>query len=119
MKRGFTLAEVLVTLVIITGGMAALLMAFGAALGVSRNVEEEATAINIANAVMEQVKDTTYQSLQGYTADASTIFSGLTGYTMTVTTTKPSNPAQVNVSVSWLAKGGTAGITLTTLAADY
>jgi len=118
-KRGFTLAEVLVTLVIITGGMTALLMAFSAALGVSRNVEEEATAINIATTAMETVKDTTYQSLQNSTVDAGTIFSGLTGYTVAVTTTKPANPAQVNVTVSWLAKGGTASITLTTLAADY
>ena len=119
MKRGFTLVEVLITLVIITGGMAALLMAFSSALGVSGNIEEEEAAVNIANAVMEELNDTTYSGLQGFTKDAGTIFSGLTGYTVAVTTTKPANPARVDVKVSWIGKGGTSSITLTKLATDY
>jgi prepilin-type N-terminal cleavage/methylation domain len=118
-KRGFTLAEVLVTLVIITVGMVALLMAFSLALSVSGNVEAEDAAIEIANAAMEELKSTAYSGLQDYTKDAGTIFSGVTGYTVTVTTTKPANPAEIDVTVSWLVKGGTASVTLTTLAADY
>jgi len=118
-KRGFTLAEVLVALVVITGGMVALLMVFSAAIGVSRNVEEMETAVGIASAAMEEVRHTPYAALQS-SADASdAIFSGLAGYTVTVETTKPANPAQVTVTVSWQAKGGTASIALTTLAAQY
>ena len=119
MKRGFTLVEVLVTLVVVTGGMTALLMAFSYALSTSRNIEEEAAAINIANAKMEDIRNTTYQSIQNSTEDSSAIISGLTGYTVTTVTTKPANPAQVSVTVSWAAKGGTASIALMTLAADY
>ena len=119
MKRGFTLAEVLVTLVIITFGMAALLMALSSALGVSGNVEEEETAMDIANAAMERLRGTSYTGLQNYTVDAGTLFSGMTGYTVTVTTTKPADPARVNVTVSWLGKGGTSHVDLTWLAADY
>ena len=119
MKRGFTLAEVLVTLVIITVGMVALLMAFSLALSDSGNVEEEDAAIEIASAAMEELKSTAYANLQGFTKSSETIFSGLTGYTVTATTTKPANPAEIGVTVSWPVKGGTASVTLTTLAADY
>lgn len=119
MKRGFTMVEVLVALAIISVGMIAILMAFSAALAMSRNVEEEETAVCIANAVMEQLKGTAYQNLQPYTQDASAIFSGLTGYTVSVALTKPANPAQVEVTVSWPAKGGTAAVALATLAANY
>ncbi len=118
MKNGFTLAEVLIALVLIAAGMASLLMAFSSALGGARGTEEHETAVNIANAVMEDLMARTYASLSDYTADSSAVFSGLTGYTVTVTTTKPNNPAQVDVRVSWLVKGGTASVTLTTLAAD-
>lgn len=119
MKRGFTLVEVVITLAIITAGMTALLMAFSSAIGISGAVEEQDTAVGIADATMEALKGTAYASLQGFTKGSGELFSGLTGYTVTVTTTKPENPAQVNVTVSWPAKGGMANVTLTTLAADY
>lgn len=119
MNKGFTLFEVLVTLVIISVGMTALLMVFGSALGVSGNTEEEEAALNITNAVMEDLKNTPYNSLQSYAVNSDTIFSGLAGYTIQVTTTKPSDPAEVNVSVSWTGKGGASTIALTTLAANY
>ena len=119
MKRGFTLAEVLVTLAIITGGMVALLMAFSSALSISRNIEEAEIAVDIANATMEDLKSTPYANLQDFTKDAGTVFSDLTGYSITATTTKPANPAQVDVTVSWPGRGGTASIKLTTMAADY
>jgi len=118
-KRGFTLVEVIVTFAIITVGMAALLMAFSSALGISSAVEEQDTAVGIADATMEGLKSTAYASLQDFTKGSGELFSGLTGYTVNVTTTKPANPAQVNVTVSWPVKGGTANVTLTTLAADY
>jgi prepilin-type N-terminal cleavage/methylation domain-containing protein len=118
-KRGFTLVEVIVTFAIITGGMVALLMAFSSALGISGNIEEEDTAIQIADATMDGLKNTKYANLQGFTKESGALFSNLTGYTVTVTTTKPANPAQIDVIVSWVGKGGAANVTLTTLAADY
>jgi len=118
-RRGFTLAEIVVALAIITVGMVALLMAFSSTLAGSRNIEEGNTALEIANATLEKLKNTSYANLQGFTADSGTLFNGLTGYTVTVTTTKPADPARIDVTVSWPGRGGTADITLTTLAANY
>jgi Tfp pilus assembly protein PilV len=113
------LAEIVVALTIITVGMVALLMAFTSALAGSRNIEEGNMALEIANATLEQLRSTAYTNLQSYTADSGTLFNGLTGYTVTVTTTKPADPARIDVTVSWQGKGGAVGITLTTLAANY
>lgn len=119
MKRGFTLLEVLITLVVITGGMMALLMAFSLVTGASRGAEEEGIAVNIAAAKMEELYNTSYADLVDSTSDSSAMFSGLSGYTVKVTTTKPEDPARVTVTVSWPAKGGTASVELITLKADY
>lgn len=119
MKRGFTLAEVLVTLVIVAGGVVALLFAFSLTLAASSGVEGQNTAVEIASAVMEEVSRTSYANLQDFTKTSQEIFSALTGYSVAVTTTKPNNPAQVNVAVTWPVKGGTAKVELVTLAADY
>jgi len=118
-KRAFTLAEILITLVIITLGMTALLMVFSLATATSRGVEERETAVNIATAKMEQLRNTTYANLAASTEDSSAIISSISGYTVAVTTTKPANPAEVNVTVSWAAKGGNANVSLTTLRANY
>lgn len=119
MKRGFTLLEVLITLVVITGGMMALLMAFSLVTGASRGAEEEEIAVNIAGAKMEELYNTRYADLADSTSDSGDMFSDLAGYTVRVTTTKPEDPAKVTVTVSWPAKGGTASVELVTLKADY
>lgn len=119
MKRGFTLVEVLITLVIVTGGTMALLMAFSLATGASRGTEEQETAVGIANAKMEELYKTEYVDLQDSISDSSAMFGAISGYTVTVKTTKPDNPAKVSVTVSWAAKGGTANVELVTLRASY
>jgi len=118
-KRGFTLLEVLITLVIITGAMTAILMAFSLVIAASRGVEEHETAVNIACAKMEELRGISYANLQSSTVDSREIFAALPGYTVTVTTTKPENPAKVNVAVSWLAKGGMVSVALDTVKANY
>jgi len=118
-KRGFTLLEVIITLALMAGGMTALLMAFSLATGTSAGIEEQETAVLIANAKMEELRSIKYANLLSSTTDSTAMFSDLTGYTVTVTTTKPVNPAQVTTMVSWPVKGGRANVTLTTLRADY
>jgi prepilin-type N-terminal cleavage/methylation domain-containing protein len=117
MKRGFTLAEMLVVIVIVAAGIAALLVAFSAALGVSRNVEETELAALIAGAKMEELKACSYGSIANATSDSGSLFTGLTGYTVAVNSTKPADPAILTIAVSWPSKGGTASVTLTTLRA--
>ena len=119
MKRGFSLAEVIIALAILAGVMAALLMAFTMSLGGAKNVEEASLALEIADSTMEQLKNTSYADLQNFTKDSETIYKGVTGYSVRVTTTKPEDPARVDVTVSWTGKTSASSLTLTTLAANY
>ena len=119
MKRGFSLAEVIIAFAILAGVMAALLMAFTMALGGARNVEEASLALEIADSTMEQLKNKSYTDLQNFTKDSGTIYDGVTGYSVKVTATKPEDPARVDVTVSWTGKASASSLTLTTLAANY
>ena len=73
-------------------------------------------ALNIAQAKMEEVKDTAYDDLadSGPTAD-----SNFSDFDVTVDVAEGDDPTQVDVTVEWGVKGGTASVVLTTLAADY
>ena len=119
MKRGFTLAEIMVTLAIVTVGMSGMLSAFSKALNVTRNIEENEIALAIAESTLEKYRGEGYLQLQDFSADSAFIIPGLSGYTVTLKTNRPQDPALVSVTVSWLVNGGTDSLSLTTLISNY
>jgi Tfp pilus assembly protein PilV len=115
-KKSFTLLEVLITIIILTVGIIAISQAFSTGLLTSTDVEDVELALNIAQAKMEEIKDTAFSSLSdsGPTPD-----SNFDNFNVTVDVTEGQNPMQVDVTVSWEVKGGQTSITLTTLVVDY
>lgn len=115
-KDGFTLLEVLIATVMLTVGVASLLWAFSMGMYATTDVEDIDLALNIARAKMEEVKNTAYGSLadSGPTADAN-----FSDFNVTVDVDEGANPMQVDVTVAWNAKGGSASVDLTTLVVDY
>ena len=115
-KRGFTLLEILITIIILTVGVIALTGAFSSGISAATDVENVDMALNIAQAKMEEIKDTAFASLadSGPTADAN-----FSNFNVTVDVAEGDNPMQVDVTVAWNVKGGQTGITLTTLVANY
>ena len=114
-KSGFTLLEVLATLVVITLGMIALTQAFSTGMRAATDVENEDLALNIAQAKMEELKNTTFAGLasSGPTADAN-----FSNYNVTVSVTG-TDPKQIDVTVDWNVQGSSTNVVLTTLRANY
>jgi len=103
MKSGFTLLEILITLIILTIGVIALTGAFSSGMFASTDVENVDLALNIAQAKMEEIKNTAFASLadSGPTAD-----SNFSDFNVTVNVAEGQNPMQVDTTVAWNAKGG-------------
>ncbi len=116
MKKGFTLLEILISIIILTVGVIALAGAFSSGIFASTDVEDVDLALNIAQAKMEEIKNTAFSSLadSGPTADPN-----FPNFNVSVNVAESQNPMQVDVAVSWNVKGGQTGVTLTTLIADY
>ena len=115
-KRGFTLLEVLIATAIFSVCVTALIGAFSAGMFATSDVENIALALNIAQARMEQIKNTDFGNVSnsGPTADAN-----FPRFSTTVNAAIGQNPMQVDVIVGWQVKGGQTNITLTTLVANY
>ncbi|MBU4590244.1 MAG: prepilin-type N-terminal cleavage/methylation domain-containing protein [Candidatus Omnitrophica bacterium] len=115
-KCGFSLLEVLITIIILTVGVIAITNAFSSGLLSSADIENVDLALNIAQAKMEEIKDAGYASLadSGPTSDPN-----FPNFNVSVNVAEGNNPMQVDVAVDWNVKGGQTGITLMTLIADY
>ena len=114
-KNGFSLIEVLITLILITIGVVTISRAFSTGLFASTDIENVDLALNIVQAKMEQIKNTAFASLadSGPTAD-----SNFSRFNVTVNVSEGQDPMQVAVTVSWSVKGGQNSIILTTLVAN-
>lgn len=109
--KGFTLLEILLTLLILSVGMIALSQAFSAGVLASTDVENVDLALNIAQARLEEIRDTSFSGIgsSGPAAD-----SNFPNYEVTVAV-NGTDPKQVGVTVAWNVKGGTTNVVLTTL----
>lgn len=102
--------------ILLTVGVIAITGAFSSGIYAAADSENTALALNIAQAQMEQIKNTPFASLasSGPTADA--VFPR---FSVTVNVGAGPDPKQVDVTVSWSVKGGQANVALTTLVANY
>jgi type II secretion system protein I len=114
--NGFTLLEVLIATIILSVGIVALMWAFSSGIYATGDIENVDLALNIAQAKIEQIKNTPFASLadSGPTAD-----SDFSNFNVAVNVAEGQNPMQVDVTVAWQVKGGQTSVTLTTLIADY
>jgi len=121
--KGFTLLEILITIIVLTIGTIALMQAFSTGLLASTDVENVDLALNIAQAELEEIKDSGYASLaaSGPTADPN-----FSNFDVTVALGPTADPREVEVTVEWETQSGvtkgtipSTSITLTTLIADY
>lgn len=115
-RKGFTLLEVLIAAVVLSTGTAAILWAFNAGLYAATDVENVDLALNIAQAKMEEIKNTAFAGLADSGPAADTDFPR---FSTTVNVAEGQDPMQVDVTVAWPVKGGETSIVLTTLVATY
>lgn len=122
MKKGFTLLEVLLAVVILAGSIIAIMQAFSAGMFASMEAENVELAFGVAQAKLENIYGTS-----GGIADEprhSVSNDGFAGgvysnqnFQVQVATDN-NNPERVDVTVYWSTKGGDTSIKLTTLVAN-
>ena len=112
-KRGFTLLEVMITLTLFTLAVIAILNAINTGLFGSGDVENIRAALNVAQARMEQIRNTPLASVVNSGPTADTNFPNLS---VSVTgIVSGADPKQVNVTVTWHVRGDPVSMTVTTL----
>jgi len=124
MNRGFSLLEVLITLVLLTGGVIAICQAFSAGMFASTDVENVDLALNLAQARIETVydvlKDTDISSLNIGNFEASYGYeeTDFEDYDIAVDLASSGDPRNIKVTVTWNVKGGQADVELIALVAE-
>ncbi len=113
---GFTLLEVLLALLLITGGTLALAQAFSLGLFSSAENESLLVSAQLAQEKMEEIRNKTYSSISN---EARAAVSGFSGYEREVVVTTPvTNLKQVNVNVYWFNKASELSTSLVTYASN-
>lgn len=115
-NKGFTLLEVLLTIVLLAVAVASIMWALSTSLFASSDTEAIEKALNIAQAQMEEIKNTPFADLADSGPAADPVFPQ---YSVTVNVAEGQDPMQVDATVSWATKGGQTSVSLTTLAANY
>lgn len=119
-KKGFTLLEILITIVILVVGVVVLLQMFSIGMFADTDVENAGLALNLAQEKMEQIKDAiSYKAIDDFASARGEEDLGDDFADFDREVTVSGNPKQVNVIVYWTVKGQDQSINLVTLFADY
>ena len=117
-RRGFTLLEILITIVILVTGGVILAQILSTGIFADSEVESSGVALRLAQEKMEEIKDAaSYAAVDGYAAGRANIGGDFADFDRQVTVA--GDPKQVNVIVYWNSKGQERNINLVTLLADY
>ena len=127
-KQGFTLIEVLIAIILASGGLMVLMQLMGVAIFADSNLEYSLISLNLANEKMEELKDTAFGSISAGTETGSAIgFDWVDQRQWTVdyvdanlsTSVSDTGLKDVTVKVQWTQKGGTQSVAVETLIGDY
>ena len=102
-RRGFSLLEILIALVLFTVGFVAILGIFSRAILSSSDAEKTVVATNLAQKKMEEMRNLAYADIA---SEAKAAVSGFTSFQREVTITEPQTDLkQVVVTAYWTFKG--------------
>lgn len=113
--QGFTLLEVLAATLVFTIGFVILSQALSTGMLASTDVENVDLALNITQARMEEIKNTSFAGIVSSSPAADSNFPNF----MVTTTVTGTDPKQIAVTAAWNVKGGQTSVNLTTLRANY
>ncbi len=106
-RRGFTLIEMILVLVVITIALFPLIEAFSAGIRASKLASDANTAIELAQQKMEQMQSVPY-ALIASTSEAMGSISGYPNFSREAVVTEPlTNLKEVAVNVYWRSGIGT------------
>lgn len=133
MKQGFTLIEILITIVIIVVGLIVLMRAISTGIFADANLEYRLTALNLANEKLEELREDGYSHTNLDPASSPFTEASVSGFDFvdqrqyTVgyldanlnSTTGDTGLKDVAMEVQWTQKNDTLSVQVQTLIADY
>ena len=112
-SRGFTLLEILVSIVLLTIGVIAIIGLFSANFIGSIDAENTAIAVNLAEKRMEEIRNLDFDT--GIVNEAKASVSGFAGFERQVVVAEPETDLKyVTVTAYWTYKTDEVSITLDT-----
>jgi prepilin-type N-terminal cleavage/methylation domain-containing protein len=118
-KRGFTLVEVMIAILLLVGGIAAATFVMGRGMFATTDTENVQQALALAQEKMESIRGTAFASIA---SESKAAVSGWSGFSREVTVSQPtgtnSDFKQVVVTVYWNTVDGELSTSLTTYVAD-
>ena len=121
MKKGFTLLEILITIVLLTAGLTSILRAMSMGMAAESSVagsENNAIAKYLAQEKLEEIKDaSSYANIDSFVATKAALSGDYSNFERAVTVS--GDPKEVNVIVYWIVNSIEQSIDLVTLFANY
>ncbi|MGE0268661.1 MAG: prepilin-type N-terminal cleavage/methylation domain-containing protein [Candidatus Omnitrophota bacterium] len=117
-RKGFTLLEAMITMVLLATGVTAVFSLFSMTTTLDSDNEYTAIAISLGQEAMEEIKDAgSYADIDSMSAARTNVGGDFSDFDREVTVA--GDPKQVNVKVYWTDKGVDHNVELVTLLADY
>jgi prepilin-type N-terminal cleavage/methylation domain-containing protein len=111
--KGFTLLEILLTLLLFSAGIVAIAGLFGTSLDSSLDTENTEIAVNLAQRRMEEICNKTYDSITVPVYEAKAQINSFPLFQRSVTVTEsPADLKQVTVTVFWNFKNKEVSVPL-------
>lgn len=118
MKKGFTLLEMLVTMVLLTAGITSILQITSMAMFADTNLEHKTVARYLAQETMEEIKGaSSYSDIDSFASPRSALSGDFAAFDRLVTVS--GDPKQVDVTVYWTEKDQEQSVSLVTLFTNY
>ena len=114
-KEGFTLIEVMITMVVLSIGLVALAGIQISAIKGNSFSRRMTTAVSVAEQTIEQIKNTQYDNVQSQSSTQVTAANMKFNSQVNVTNTPPTNGKRVEVTVSWSDSGKSHDVRLSTI----
>lgn len=115
-RAGFSLIEIVFATIVFSVGVLALMQTFSCGIILSGDAERSKLALVVAQAKMEEIRNTLFAGLVDSAPAADPDFEGLT---TSVNVAESTNPMRVDAIVSWTQRGIPMRIVLTTHRTDY
>jgi len=116
--KGFTLIEVLITMVLVVVGLVLLTQAVSAGLRAMSVSDRSSQALFLMQQKITEIENTPFSTLQSGTGDFSPDNPDY-AWQIDVTTTDLENLRQVQLTVSWTQDNTTRSLSITKLIADH
>jgi prepilin-type N-terminal cleavage/methylation domain-containing protein len=117
--KGFTLLEMMISVVCLVVGISTTLQVLGMSLAADAAIENKIIALSLARQKLEESKNSSsYANIDLLVSARASLGGDFSDFDREVVV-GVSDPKQVTVTVYWTAKGGEQDLTLATLLTDY